>query len=129
MRLAMVLKRVERALDGRLVVEAARRSERRQPRRPLAIVGEQPMHIGAGDLAALRHRAVKLAISEAKERPLAVRTARPADMHLVAPKRRAVREARAFDLRQRLFAGQHSGDVKQLEAFDLARRALPAARI
>jgi hypothetical protein len=72
MRLAMVGEGVECSLDSRLVADFSRRSERREPRRALAIVGEQPMHIGAGDLAALRHGAVKLAASEAKERPRAV---------------------------------------------------------
>src|ERR1700722_5689844 len=104
MRLAMVGERVERALDRGLVAESGRRSERREPRRALAIVGEQPMYVGAGDLAALRHRAVEPSVGEAKERPRAVRTSRLAEMHLVTSKRRAIREARAFDLAQRLLA-------------------------
>ncbi len=94
----MIGERVERALDRGLVADAARRSEQSKPCGALAIVGEQPMHVGAGNLTAFRHRAVKLAIGEAKERTCAVRAGRLADMHLVAAKRRAIREARAFDL-------------------------------
>ena len=98
MRLAMVGEGVERSLDSRLVADFSRRSERREPRRALAIVGEQPMHIGAGDLAAWGHCAVGLAVREAKERPGTVWARCFADMHLIAPKRRAIREAGAFDL-------------------------------
>ena len=83
----MVRERVERKLDRGLVVDPGGRSERREPRRALAIVGEQPMHVGAGDLAALRHCAVKLAVREAKKRPRTIWTFRLADMHLVAPER------------------------------------------
>src|SRR5271169_4378577 len=114
----MVGEPVERALDRGLVADTGRRSERREPRRALAIVGEQPMHIGAGDLAALRDCAVKLAIREAQKRPRAVWTSRLADMHLVTSERRAIRQTRAFDLAQRLRASQHRGDIKQLEALD-----------
>ena len=87
------------------------------------------MHIGPGDLAALRHCAVEPPVGEAKERPRAVRTFRLADMHLVTLERRAIREARAFDLPQRLLAGQHGRDVEQLEALDLAGRPLHAVRV
>jgi hypothetical protein len=51
MRLAMVGERVERPLDRGLVADSGRRSKRREPRRALAVVGEQPMHIGSGDEA------------------------------------------------------------------------------
>ncbi len=90
MRLAMVGERVERPLDRGLEADSARRSKQREPGRALAIVGEQSMHIGPGDLAALRHCAVEPPVGEAKERPRAVRTARLADMHLVALERRAI---------------------------------------
>ena len=107
----MVGERVERALDRGFVVDSRRRSERRKPGRPLAIVGEQPMHIGPRDEAVCRDRAVELPVGEAKKRPRAVRTFRLADMHLVATERRAIREAGA----KLLFLPPYSPDLNPIE--------------
>ena len=87
------------------------------------------MHVGARDAAVGRDRAVELAVGEAQQRARAVGAFRLADMHLIASERRAVRKARAFDLAQHLLAGQHRGDVEQLEALDLVRRPLDAVRV
>ena len=51
MGLAVIGERIERALDRRLVLEFRRRAELSQPGRALAVTGEQPVHIGAGDQA------------------------------------------------------------------------------
>src|SRR6202020_137697 len=115
MRLAMVGERVEGALDGGLVTDSGGRSERREPRRTLAIVGEQSMHISASNLAALRYCAVELSVGEAHKRPCAIGASRFADVHFITAERRAIRKAPALDLRQRLFAGQNGRDIQQLQ--------------
>src|ERR1700722_5419857 len=129
MRLAVISERVERALDRGLEVYFGRRSEHREPRRTLAIVGEQPMHISAGDLAVLRDRAVELSVGEAHERPCAIGASRLPNVHFITAERCAIGEARALDLRQRLFAGQNGRDIQQLQALDLARGSFHAVWI
>src|SRR5579872_5770947 len=102
MRLAMIGDRIERVLDRSLVVELGCRAKHREPRRALAVVGEQPMDIGARDATIWRDRAVEPSVGEAKERPRAVRPICLADVHFITLKRRAIDEARAFDLGERL---------------------------
>ena len=94
-------------------------AERTEPRRALAVVGEQAVHIGAGDEAILGRRAVDPPVGEAQQRPGAIFACGPSDMHLIAAKRRAVGDALALDLAQGLLAGQHRLDLEQAKAFDL----------
>ena len=83
-----------------LVGELRRCAERREPRRALAVVGEQPVHIGA-------RRRARPPTSPRRVRPSAKRSSGraqsapvgPADMHLVAREGRAVGDALALDLR------------------------------
>ena len=57
MRLAMVRECVERLLDRGLIADTARSTKQREPGRALAIVGEQPVHIGPRDEAVWRANA------------------------------------------------------------------------
>ena len=124
MRLALVGKLIERALDRCFVGDLRSRAKRAEPRRALAIVGEQAMHVSAGDEAVLRGRPVDAPIGEAQKRPGAIRAPCLADMHLVAAKGRAVGDALALDLTKGLFASQHGLDVEQAKALGFARRSL-----
>ena len=60
------------------------RAERREPGGALAVVGEQPVDIGAGHAPVGRDRAVGAPVGEAQQRPRRSPARRAADMHLVA---------------------------------------------
>ena len=63
---------------------AGRGAEAFQPGAPLAVVGEEPVHIGAGDAAIGRDGAVRPAVGEVGERPGRIGAFGAADMHFIA---------------------------------------------
>src|SRR5271170_7919529 len=101
----MVGELVERALNRHSVFDHRRCPKRSEPGGALAVVGEKTMHIGPCNASVRRDRAIDPPVSEAQERALAVGTARPADMHFVTLERRAVGDALARDVLERLVPG------------------------
>src|SRR5208283_2266480 len=99
----VVRQRVEDPLNLRLIAEPAGTGAKPgQQRGPLAIIREQPMHIGGADTAVGRYRAVRPSIGEAEQRPIAVGALGLPDMHLVTAKRCSAVNRGTADLRQRL---------------------------
>ena len=85
MALQMRGERIQRRVHIVLIGEPARcRAESAQPMSAQTIIGEQAVHIAAGNLAASRDRAVPAAVGEGQKRALCRRTFRASDMHLVA---------------------------------------------
>jgi len=86
------------------------------------------MNISANHPAVARHRAIRRAVGEMRERPCAIGAFGHAHVHFVSSKRNAV-SGRALGVGQFLFRRQHRFDVEEPQPIDSAGRSLDAIGI
>src|SRR6476659_3745795 len=130
MRLEMVGKRIERALNVRIVAWARRRAaEPVDPRAALGVIGEEAMQVGSGDTAVRRDRAIGPAVAEPHQRPRRIWSGAHPYMHLITFDGRSVRNGRAADFSEHLFSGDDRVDLQQAQAWHRPGRAFDALRI